>query len=108
MDTKNLPYLESLLEEGADPNHKMFWTEEDSKWDIGKLPPLHRACKNAVDIEIIKALVDGGADLEKGDKLHGMTPLHWACETELLAEFPHKPVVEFLTMQHKCNLGKSC
>ena len=104
VDTKNLQHVESLLKQGANPNHTMFWDEEDKKWDLEKLPPLHRACKSAFDVKIVGALVDGGADLERGDKVHNMTPLHWACETDYM--WPHQPVVEYLAKHPKCNLGE--
>ncbi len=65
--------VRACLEAGADPNVRK-----------GKWPPLHRAAVNTKYPDVIKALVDAGADLEargngslSGDNL---TPLHRAAE----------------------------
>ena len=65
--------VRTCLEAGADPNVRK-----------GKWPPLHRAAVNTKYPDVIKALVDAGADLEaRGDgSLSGdnLTPLHRAAE----------------------------
>ena len=45
--------------------------------DDAGVTPLHRAAKNAEDLDVVKALLNAGADLEARDN-GKRTPLHWA------------------------------
>ncbi len=51
--------VRSLLGQGVDPNHQLYWSDE---WAY-KLPPLHRACLRG-NLEIVKTLVTHGAHTE--------------------------------------------
>ncbi len=83
--------VRSLLIRGADPNHQLYWKD--------RLPPLHEACRKG-NLDITRALVSGGADVEKGDGLLGMTAFHWACEGG------HMEIVVYLSQDVKCRIGK--
>ena len=85
----------ALLEEGADPNHPLFWSEE---WK-DKSPPLHTACAYN-KLNTVKALVQGGADVNRGDRLCKHTPLHNACASG------NTDVVQFLVEDIKCEIGE--
>ena len=87
--------VRSLLGQGADPNHQLYWSDE---W-AGKRPPLHRACRKGY-LEIVKTLVTHGAHTDKGDGVHNMTPLHWACGGG------DKEVVQYLKEEVGCSTGK--
>ncbi len=92
--------VRSLLEEGANPNHQLYWSRDwyshTKKW---RLPPLHEACEKGF-LEITRALVSGGADIERGDALLGMTAFHWACLGG------HMEIVVYLSQDLKCRIGK--
>ncbi len=90
--------VRSLLIQGADPNHQLYWS---SDWYAKKnrRPPLHEACWKG-KLEVARALVSGGADVEKGDRLRGMTAFHWACEGG------HMEIVVYLSQDVKCRIGK--
>ncbi len=92
--------VRSLLEEGADPNHQLYWSEDwysdTKKW---RRPPLHKACRNGY-LEITRALVSGGADVEKGDGGWGRTAFHCACWGG------HMEIVVYLSQDVKCRIGK--
>ena len=95
VDRNNVSEVRSLLEQGADPNHQLYWSVE---W--GKYPPLHNACYEGY-LEIVMMLVDHGAHTDKGDgRLSNSLPLHWACSRG------HKEVVQYLIQEVKCNTGK--
>ena len=79
--------VKTLLESGANPNHSV----EDA-------PPLHTACGNG-NIEIVRALVTRGADVDKCDQ-QGWTPLHFACW------WGHKTVVVYLIKEAGCKVGE--
>lgn len=55
----------TLLKNGADPNAA----------DQSGTPALHRVIDNGLDVEIVRALIDGGARVNQKDKL-GAAPLH--------------------------------
>ncbi len=98
VDDDDVSKVRSLLEEGADPNHQLYWSEV---WYAKKdrLPPLHQACFNGY-MEITRALVSGGADIERGDGLFGMTAFHCACWKG------HMEIVVYLSQDVKCRIGK--
>ncbi len=95
VDDDDVSKVRSLLEEGADPNHQLYWSED---WK-NRLPPLHIACWNG-NLEITRALVSGGADIERGGGLLGMTAFHWACRRG------HMEIVVYLSQDVKCRIGK--
>ncbi len=97
-DYDDVSKVRSLLEEGADPNHQLYWSRDwyDKKY---RLPPLHEACGNG-HMEITRALVSGGADVEKRDGLWGETAFHCACE------YGHMEIVVYLSQDVKCRIGK--
>ncbi|XP_064404708.1 histone-lysine N-methyltransferase EHMT1-like isoform X3 [Halichondria panicea] len=88
--------VRSLLEQGANPNHQLYWSEE---WcDVlkkARRPPVHEACLIG-NLEITRALVSGGADIDKGDGLLGMAAFHWACRGG------HMETVVYLSHNVKC------
>ncbi|XP_064386915.1 uncharacterized protein LOC135335371 isoform X2 [Halichondria panicea] len=77
----------SLLGQGADPNHQLYWSEERKRE-----PPLHRACSGGKDnitplhyacwgghLKIVDYLIrEVGCSTGVRDK-YNMTPLHYAC-----------------------------
>ncbi|XP_064407588.1 uncharacterized protein LOC135352329 isoform X2 [Halichondria panicea] len=75
--------VRSLLGQGADPNHQLYWSDE---W-VNE-PPLHSACRLGY-LEIVKTLVTHGARTDKGGGVDNRTPLHWACWGG------HKEVVQY-------------
>ena len=92
--------MRSVLKQGANPNHQLYWNEE---WcDVfkkNKRPPVHRACLEGY-LEITRALVSGGADIEKGDGRWGETAFHGACRRG------HMETVVYLSQEMKCRIGK--
>ena len=86
--------VRSLLGQGADPNHQLYWSDE---WAV-KVPPLHMACWEGY-LETVKTLVTHGARIDKGDGGTNRTPLHWACYGG------HKEVVQYLK-EVGCSIGK--
>ena len=87
--------VRSLLGQGADPNHQLYWSDE---WG-DKLPPLHKACYEGY-LEIVKTLVTHGARTDKGGGMDNMTPLHCACWGG------HNEVVQYLIQEVGCSTGK--
>ncbi len=86
--------VRSLLGQGADPNHQLYWSDECA----GKPPPLHLACDEGY-LEIVKTLVTHGARTDKGDRIYNTTPLHYSCRGG------HKEVVQYLK-EVGCSTGK--
>ncbi|XP_064381895.1 inversin-like isoform X4 [Halichondria panicea] len=84
VDNHDVPKVRSLLGQGADPNHKLYWSDE---WP-GKLPPLHRACWRGY-LEIVKTLVTHGARTDEAGGWLNLIPLYWACWKG------HKEVVKY-------------
>ncbi|XP_064385997.1 uncharacterized protein LOC135334642 isoform X2 [Halichondria panicea] len=84
--------VRSLLGQGADPNHQLYWSDE---WG-DKLPPLHKACYEGY-LEIVKTLVTHGARTDKGGGMDNMTPLHCACWGG------HNEVVQYLIQEVGCS-----
>ncbi|XP_064402010.1 uncharacterized protein LOC135347838 isoform X2 [Halichondria panicea] len=91
VDNNDVTKVRSLLGQGADPNHQLYWSE----W-ADTLPPLHRACYKGY-LEIVKTLVTHGARTYKGGGSENMTPLHWACLGG------HKEVVQYLIEEVGCS-----
>ncbi len=97
VDELDVIKVRSLLGQGADPNHQLYWSDE-WRW---KKPPLHLACYQGY-LEIAKTLVTHGACTDKGGGM-GVTTLHWACWGG------HKEMVQCLIQELKCSTGKqSC
>ncbi len=92
---KDVIKVRSLLGQGADPNHQLYWSDE---WGY-KQPPLHWACRRGY-LDIVKTLVTHGARTDKGDGRYNMTPLHYACEGG------HKEMVKYLIQEVGCSTGK--
>ncbi|XP_064397861.1 uncharacterized protein LOC135344563 isoform X2 [Halichondria panicea] len=88
---RNVIKVVSLLEQGADPNHQLYWSKE---WYTD--PPLHKACLRG-HLEIMKTLVTHGARTDKGDGTDNMTPLHYACMGG------YKEMVKYLTKEVECS-----
>ncbi len=59
VDNDDITKVRSLLGQGADPNHQLYWSDE---W-ADKKPPLHLACWWGY-LEIVKTLVTHGAHTE--------------------------------------------
>ncbi len=81
----NVSKVKSLLAHGANPNHPEYY-------------PLHAACKNG-KLEIVKALVEAGADTGRWDA-RGKSPVHHA------AYNGHKEVLVYLIRDCKCSAGE--
>ncbi|XP_064382059.1 nuclear factor NF-kappa-B p100 subunit-like isoform X2 [Halichondria panicea] len=86
VDNNDVTKVRSLLGQGADPNHKLYWSDE---WAGYKLPPLHRACRWG-HLEIVKTLVTHGARTDEAGGWFNLIPLNWACWRG------HKEVVKYL------------
>ena len=82
-----------ILTKKVNPNHKSYWSK-----DWGRYPPLHTACWKG-NLEIVKMLVNAGADINKGGGQYNKTPLHQACEGG------SKEVVDYLIMEAGCKVG---
>ncbi|XP_064407428.1 protein phosphatase 1 regulatory subunit 12A-like [Halichondria panicea] len=91
VDNNDVTKVRSLLGQGADPNHQLYWSDE---WADD--PPLHRACWEGY-LEIVKTLVTHGARTDKGDGRYNRTPLHWACMGV------YKEVVQYLIEEVGCS-----
>ena len=89
--------VQSLLDEGADPNHELYWSEEWMSSNL--LPPLHIACEGGY-LKDVKVLIKRGANTDKADYLFNLTPLQRAFLQG------RKQVVEYLTKEVKCKLGE--
>ncbi len=94
VDNDDVIKVRSLLGQGADPNHQLYWSIE---W-ADKYPPLHWACWEGY-LEIVKTLVTHGARTDKGGRRTNRTPLHYACWGG------HKEVVQYLK-EVGCSTGK--
>ncbi len=100
VDDDDVSKVRSLLQEGANPNHQLYWSRDwCSITEKYRRPPLHTACEKGY-MEITRALVSGGADVEKRDGYWGMTAFHWACVGG------HMEIVVYLSQYVKCRIGK--
>ena len=97
VENDDVSKVRSVLGRGANPNHQLYWSEEWSDKYI--IPPVHLACYQGC-LEITRALVSGGADIEKGGGASGMTAFHWACGEG------HMETVVYLSQEMKCHIGK--
>ncbi len=98
VDKCDVVKVRSLLGQGADPNHQLYWSDE---WRFKK-PPLHLACYQGY-LEMAKTLVSHGARTDKGGGWRNMTLLYWACLGS------DKEMVQYLIQELKCSTGKqSC
>ena len=89
--------VRSVLGQGANPNHQLYWSKEwCAKYER---PPVHQACWKGY-LEITRALVSGGADIEKGGERLGWTAFHNACWGG------HMETVVYLSQETKCHIGK--
>ena len=79
--------VKTLLESGANPN-----------LSVKDVPLLHWACEED-NIEIVRAFVTSGADVDKCDERDGI-PLHLACECSC------KTVVEYLIKEAGYKVGE--
>lgn len=88
--------VDLLLENGANINESLGVRKSSSKnipdIDMTGYTPLHLAVEKS-DLEMVKHLVELGADVEK--EYSGKTPY------ELALEYDHKEIAEFLTARHK-------
>ena len=95
--------VRTLLQGGADPNHPVYLTEQWWSKEYGELiwryPPLHTACEKNV-LQMIKLLVQHGADIDRGDGKDGKTPLHHACAGG------NKEVVVYLIREAGCKVDE--
>ncbi len=89
----NVSEVRSLLEQGADPNHQLYWKKD---W---KYPLIHWACLLGC-LKIVKMLVVHGARTDQGDRLSNRVPLHFACKGG------HKEVVQYLIKEVRCKTSK--
>ena len=96
VENDDVSKVRSVLGQGANPNHQLYWSEE---WNKKGLPPVHLACWRGC-LEITRALVSGGADIEKGTGGLGSTAFHLACEGG------HMETVVYLSQEMKCHIGK--
>ena len=94
--------MRSLLKEGADPNHQLYWSVDWYSRITNKKyrgPPLHLACLKGY-MEITKALVSGGANVEESDGRGSATAFHYACVGG------HMEIVKYLSQDVRCRIGK--
>ncbi|XP_064382466.1 ankyrin repeat, PH and SEC7 domain containing protein secG-like isoform X2 [Halichondria panicea] len=90
--------VRSLLGQGANPNHQLYWSKDWYQFSKkNRRPPVNQACYQGY-LEITRALVSGGADIEKGDEQWGMNALHYACWGG------HMETVVYLSQVVKCHV----
>ena len=98
VENDDVSKVRSVLGQGANPNHQLYWSEERTK-KLYNCPPVHLACYTGY-LEITRALVSGGADIEKGDRVTGLTAFHYACYGG------HMETVVYLAQEVTCRIGK--
>ena len=91
--------VQSLLGQGADPDHQLYWSDEWTCSVVIKYPPLHTACRKG-NVSIVKMLIEAGADVDRCSAVFDCTPLHYACEEG------HKEVVDYLIREARCKTGE--
>ncbi len=93
--------VKSLLARGANPNHPIYYPLRNERGANPNHPgyyTLYIACRNG-HLEIVKALVEAGADTGRWDGW-GMSPVHFA------AKWGHKKVLVYLIRDCKCSAGE--
>ena len=103
VNDNNIIRVRTLLQQGANPSHPLYWREEwwkqkhkTLKW---RHPPLHTACIKG-NLEVIKLLVQAGANSSEGDGKLNTTPLHQACRKG------HKEVAVYMIREAGCEVGE--
>ena len=96
VEDENIESVWSLLEQKADPNHEVFWSEE---WVVDNYPPLHTACRDG-NLDIVRELVKAGANVDVRGGVNGSTPLHLACF------IGSKELVDYLIREAGCMVGE--
>ena len=91
--------VSALLEQGADPNHQLYWSDEWSGKYPSKYPPLHKACSDG-NLKIAQLLVKRDANVNRGDGYYNRTPLHLACYGG------HIDTVKYLVDELQCSVGE--
>ena len=99
----NIHRVRTLLQQGANPSHPLYWGEEwrkkeDEEW-TSRPPPLHTASYIG-HLKIVKMLVQAGSDTNEGGGHENMTPLHYACEGG------QKEVAVYLIREVGCEVGE--
>ena len=99
----NINRVRTLLQQGANPSHPLYWREEwfnrkYGEW-VCRTPPLHTACQEG-HLEIVKLLLQAGAGVDVGDGIDNSTPLHSACEGG------QKEVAVYLIREAGCKVGE--
>ena len=97
VDNKDVSKVRSVLGQGANPNHQLYWSKEWSA-KYGR-PPVHQACVRGY-LEITRALVSGGADIEKLSGGVLLTAFYYACWRG------HMEIMVYLSQEVKCRIGK--
>ena len=78
MDDGDDDSVSELLDQGADPNHQLYWSDEWVSKLPPKYPPLHDACSEG-KLKIAQLLVKRDANVNRGGGRYNRTPLHCAC-----------------------------
>ncbi|XP_064387029.1 uncharacterized protein LOC135335458 [Halichondria panicea] len=95
VDNKDVSKVRSVLGQGANPNHQLYWSKEWSA-KYGR-PPVHQACVRGY-LEITRALVSGGADIEKLSGGVLLTAFYYACWRG------HMEIMVYLSQEVKCRI----
>ena len=91
--------VRSLLGQGADPNHQLYWSDGWGDQFNFKNPPLHTASLKG-NVSIVKMLIKAGADVDRCDGVVDYVPLQYACIEG------HKEVVDYLIREAGCKVGE--
>ena len=101
----NIHRVRTLLQQGANLSHPLYWREEWFNREYGSLeyrfPPLHTASLKG-HLEIVKLLLQAGAGVDVGDGRYNNTPLHSACKGG------QKAVTVYLIREAECIVGEFC
>ena len=101
----NINRVRTLLQQGANPSHPLYWREEWFNREYGPVvyrsPPLHTACREG-HLEIVKLLLQAGAGVDVGDGKYNSTPLLFASEEG------RKEVAVYLIREAGCKTGEFC
>ena len=94
VDDGDVKTVQSLLGQGVDPDHQLYWTSSF----INNDPPLHTASLKG-NVSIVKMLIEAGADVDRCG-VFDCTPLHNACAGG------NKEVVDYLIREAGCKVGE--